>query len=346
MSPPTFGYVDGSVDPLLAVECGLLAEKNGFDILWLPDHIVDVDGDKLEPWTILSAVAAKTKRIRLASSVTDTQRSHPSRTAHAVACLDVLSKGRAVLGIGAGEAMNITPFGLPWDSPRDRVIRLDEAVQVIRLLWGSSRKRPVDFAGSFFSLKQAFLSQTPYSKPNPPIFIGAFASPRALRVAGKRGDGWHSWINTPDTFRKRWAVVRESIKASGRSDRKFVTSSHLMIALPRNHEERKAALLAGKATLLMEKDVLVSMGYASEVAQYQHQMVLREDVAKVMDEAAKIPDDLVYRTMAIGGIGEIEEKVEELAKAGIKHLAIADLLAPKTAKRTLQICRRITRRSR
>jgi hypothetical protein len=96
----------------------------------------------------------------------------------------------------------------------------------------------------------------------------------------------------------------------------------------------------------MEKDVLVSMGYASEVAQYQHQMVLREDVAKVMDEAAKTSDDLVYRTIAIGGIGEIEEKVEELAKAGIKHLAIADLLAPKTAKRTLQICRRITRRSR
>jgi hypothetical protein len=118
-----------------------------------------------------------------------------------------------------------------------------------------------------------------------------------------------------------------------------------MVALPRNSEERKAALLAGKATLLMEKNVLVSLGYASEAAQYQHLMVLREDVAKVMDEAAKIPDDLVYRTMAVGGAEEIQEKAEELAKAGLRHLAIADLLAPKAAKRTLQICRKVMRRS-
>jgi hypothetical protein len=119
-----------------------------------------------------------------------------------------------------------------------------------------------------------------------------------------------------------------------------------MVAIPRNSEERKAALLAGKSTLLMEKDVLISLGYASEVAQYQHLMVLKEDVAKIMDEAAKIPDDLVYRTMGIGGAEEIEEKVDDLAKAGLQHFAIADLLSPKNAKRTLQICRRVIRRSR
>ena len=113
----SFGYIDTSVDPLSAVEYGVRAEKTGFHVLWMPDHFADINGDKLEPWTILAVVGAKTKKIKLGSSVTDTQRSHPARTAQCVACLDAMSRGRAILGIGAGEAMNIIPFGLPWDSP-------------------------------------------------------------------------------------------------------------------------------------------------------------------------------------------------------------------------------------
>ena len=143
----SFGFAGTSLDPLSAVEYGVISEKMGFDIFWMPDHFTDIDGDKLEPWTILSVVGAKTRKIKLASAVTDTQRSHPARTAHAVACLDSLSGGRAILGIGAGEAMNILPFGLPWESARERVMRLEEAIQVIHLLWSSSRDERKNFSG-------------------------------------------------------------------------------------------------------------------------------------------------------------------------------------------------------
>jgi phthiodiolone/phenolphthiodiolone dimycocerosates ketoreductase len=340
-----FGYVNVSVDPLTAIELGEFAEKSGFHTLWLPDHFVDVDGDKVEPWTVLSALAMKTRKIRLASSVTDTQRSHPARTAHAVACLDVISHGRAVLGIGAGEAMNIIPFGLPWDSPRERVVRLTEAIQVIRLLWKSTRENPTSFTGTYYSLKNAFLSQRPH-QTYPPIYVGAFVSPRALAVVGEFGDGWHSWINTPDTFRRSWTIVENAAKSAGRDAEKIDSTTHLMVANPRNSEEKKQALLAGKATLLMEKNVLKSLGYSPELEQYQHLMVLKQDVARVMAVAEQIPDELVYRTMAIGGADEVIEKMQWFAKSGVKHLAVTDLLAPKTAKRTLTLVSRIMKKHR
>ena len=340
-----FGYVNVSVDPLTAIELGEFAEKNGFHTLWLPDHFVDVDGDKVEPWTVLSALAMKTRKIRLASSVTDTQRSHPARTAHAVACLDVISHGRAVLGIGAGEAMNIIPFGLPWDSPRERVVRLTEAIQVIRSLWKSTRENPTSFTGSYYRLTNAFLSQRPH-QTYPPIYVGAFASPRALAVVGQFGDGWHSWINTPDTFRRSWTIIENAAKSAGRDAEKIDSTTHLMLANPRNSEEKKLALLAGKATLLMEKNVLKSLGYSPELEQYQHLMVLKQDVARVMASAAQIPDELVHKTMAIGGTDEITEKIEWFAKSGVKHLAVTDLLAPKTAKRAITLVSRIMKKHR
>jgi phthiodiolone/phenolphthiodiolone dimycocerosates ketoreductase len=344
MKSLTFGFANVAVDPLTAVEYGVLAEKSGFDALWMPDHIVDVDGDKTDPWTTLSAVAVRTKRIRLGSAVTDTQRSHPARTAHQVASLDQLSRGRAILGIGAGEAMNIVPYGLPWDQPQDRITRLAEAITVIRLLWSSTREKPVSYEGRFYRLENAFLSQPPKRKPYPPIYVGVFSSTRALRVVGELGDAWYSWLNTADTFKRRWAVIREAAKNAGRSHRMIVPCSHLLVAFPRNARERKMAMMSAKMTLLMEKSVLKSLGYKPAMEQYQNLGTLKMDVAKVMSAAEQVPDDFVHRICSIGDTDQVEERIEELAKSGITHFSIADLLAPVTVKRTLKKMHRTIRR--
>jgi len=342
MTRLSFGYVDTAVDPISAVEFGVRAEKTGFHILWMPDHFTDIDGDKVEPWTVLAVVSAKTKKIMLGSAVTDTQRSHPARTAHAVATLDVLSRGRAILGIGAGEAMNIVPFGLPWDSPDDRVLRLDEAIQVIRLLWSSSRDERMNFAGRFYKLENAFLSQSPKQKTHPQIYVGAFSSKKTLEVAGRLGDGWYSWLNTPQTFKKRWSMIRRAAESS-RQNSRIIPCSHLMVAFPRTSEEKRLALLGGKALLLMERSVLKTLGYSHSLPQYQQIMTSRGDVAKIMSEAEKIPDEFVYKTMALD-TNAVADRVEELASAGVRHFAVADLLAPRTVRRTLAAFRRIIKR--
>jgi len=340
----TFGYAFVADDALEALEHGILAEKCGFDRVWSPDHLVDVDGDKAEPWSVLSAIAARTKKVELASSVTDTQRCHPARTAHSVACLDAISHGRAILGIGAGEAMNIVPYGIGWERPRERCLRLAEAIQIIRLLWTSSREEPVNFTGTFYNLEKAFLSQRPAQKPYPPIYVGAIASKRALQLVGKYADGWHAWLNTPETFKKRWSIIKEAAESAGRSPKRIKATSHIMVAFPRSRSENKAALLAGKAHLLVEKNMLRELGYDTQLEQYQNLDVSKESIVRIMKAAEQVPEDAVYRVLAIRGSDDIEERVEELSKAGVTHFVIGDLMAPKTVNRTLKLFRAIIRR--
>jgi phthiodiolone/phenolphthiodiolone dimycocerosates ketoreductase len=345
LDSPKFGFTEVAVDPVQALEDGIAAEKAGFDAVWIPDHFTDVDGDKLEPWTCLAAIAARTKKVQLGSAVTDTQRTHPSRTAHATACLDAISGGRVILGIGAGEAMNVVPFGLPWDEPAGRAARLGEAIKVIKLLWASKREEQVSYEGKYYNLKDAFLSQHPTRSPHPPVYIGSLGSKRTLEMVGREGDGWFAWINSTDQFKKRWKIIAEAAKKAGRNPRKIDTASHLMVALPRDAEEKRSAMLGAKTTLLMEKRTLESMGYTEHLKflQYQNFTISKDYVKKLFDAAADIPDEYVNKVMAVGTVDDIREQIDKMTKAGIKHMIVADHLAPKTTKRTLEAFKKLIR---
>ena len=339
MAALTFFFVNSGVDPLRCLEDGMRAEMAGFDAVWIPDHYVDVDCERLEPWTMLSAIAARTSKIRLGSGVTDTQRTHPTRTAQMVAGLDVLSGGRTILGIGAGEAMNTVPFGLPWESPDERLKRLEEAIQVITLLWDSSVDQQKNFVGRYFNLGKAHLDQPPKQKPHPPIYIGAISSRRALEVVGRFGIGWYAWLNTPETFRKRWKIIGESAESAGRTPGEIKSSTHLMVAFPRNSEERKAALLAAKAGLLMERSVLLSLGGKSHptLEQYQNLDISRENNKRILEIASSIPDEFVQKIMVVGGVEEVKEKIEEFSRAGVEQFAVCDIAPPRNVDKIMEV---------
>ena len=140
--------VEGPNYPWEAVhDIALLAEKTGFDSFWMPDHLVATGvrrWDALHAWGALCALAVQTKRIKLATGVSDTFRHHPASLAQMAATCDVLSNGRAILGIGIGEAMNLVPFGIPFDKPVGRTI---EAIQIIRRLFSEDF---VDFKGKYY----------------------------------------------------------------------------------------------------------------------------------------------------------------------------------------------------
>lgn len=340
-----FGFVPFPADPLSAVEVSILAERCGFDSVWMSDAFVDVTQPAgLNPWVVLAAIAAKTDRIMLGTGVTDTQRSHPSRTAQLVATLDVISHGRARLGIGAGEAMHVAAFGLPWESPRERISRLDETIRVIRLLWKSSAKNPVSFDGTYYHLSEAFLGQSPQQKP-PPIYIGVFHSKSGLELVGKEGDGWYSWLNTPQTFSKCWQIIKGAAEAASRNPRKIEPWSHVMVAFPKNAKEERMAILSAKMLLLVERSVLASFGYvddASHLDHHQNVMASSGSVHALMHRAKNIPDDMAYRATAIG-LKEVGLKIEEFAQSGLQNFAIADLLAPRTMRRTVRVFGKILR---
>jgi phthiodiolone/phenolphthiodiolone dimycocerosates ketoreductase len=143
---------------------------------------------QLEPWTTLGRLAATNRigRLRLGVGVTDAGRRNPAVTAQAAATLHLLTRGRAILGIGVGEREGNEPYGVEWRKP---VARFEEAVATIRALWDSggdlvSRESP------YFPLHNAAFDLPPYRGRWPEIWIAAHG-PRMLRAAGRYADAWY-----------------------------------------------------------------------------------------------------------------------------------------------------------
>lgn len=327
-----FGFHIDKFEPLEAVKYGISLEKHGFDSIWLSDHLTDLGGGGiLDPWTVGAAIAVNTNRILICSAVTDAQRCHPAKTAHIVVNLDALSRGRAVLGIGAGEAMNIKPFGIKWEKPADRAARVREAVEVIKFLWTSTADKPAYYQGRFYSLQGAFLDQPPFRKPHPPIYVGAFSSERMLRVVGELGDGWIGWINSPKTFKERVEKIRRFAEASGREFKEIQLATMLYVALSEDSEALKRAVQRGKTSLLKERVALKSLGYEPPpFPHYQNLLVSKKVDEKLKSLAMDVPDEVVYKCMAIGDEEECIEKIEALAKVGARHIAIIDMFSRPT----------------
>ena len=166
------GAVIDDISPTDSLQRGVRAERLGFDSLWFSDHLMDTGGIRIDPWTTMGAISASTTKIEMCCAVSDVQRVHPAKLAHMVATLSDLSKGRTLLGVGAGEAMNLVPFGIEFGAPKERVERLGEAIQVAKLLWSSSSRNPVSFQGRFFSLKDAWLD-IPIRTGIPKVIVGA-----------------------------------------------------------------------------------------------------------------------------------------------------------------------------
>lgn len=144
-----------------------------------------------------------------------------------------------------------------------RIARLKEAVEVIRLMWKSSRAEPVSFEGKFYRLAKAWLDQKCVQKPAPPIYIGALGSPRSLRLVGEVVDGFKPWINTPETFRRRLEAVRKAALGAGSDFDAIEKVAFEYTGVTEDPAMRKQALDAIKPELIMctHKKVLKDMGF-------------------------------------------------------------------------------------
>ncbi len=172
----------------------LLAEDLGFDHGWLVDHLVDTDRGPgvpvLEAWTLLSAIAARTSRIRLGVLVTSNTFRHPALLLKEAVTVDHVSGGRLILGLGSG--WNVDEhrrFGIALPEPRERVDRLAEAVELIDLL---QRQDRTTFAGRYYQVEDAPLDPRPVQQPRIPLLIAAHR-PRMLRLAARFADQWDTF---------------------------------------------------------------------------------------------------------------------------------------------------------
>lgn len=159
------------------------AETIGYDDVWLTEHHFCEDGHAPSILPLCAAVAARTTRIRIGTSVLLLPLYHPVRVAEDAATIDIISNGRFELGVGVGyRPQEFKGLGL---RPQDRGARMDEGLEIIRALW---RGETVDYHGQHFQIEGAKLAPMPVQTP-PPLWIGGFA-PASAKRAARIGDGY------------------------------------------------------------------------------------------------------------------------------------------------------------
>jgi alkanesulfonate monooxygenase SsuD/methylene tetrahydromethanopterin reductase-like flavin-dependent oxidoreductase (luciferase family) len=181
-------------------EVWTIADEGGFDSCWLFDHFApmgqDRTGDIFEAWTLLGAMAQATRRIRIGTLVTGNIYRHPGILAKMAATVDHLSGGRLIMGHGAGgDDYADSMLGLPSYPARERIERLAEACQVLKLLW---RQPSVTFAGKYYQLDRAVSDPKPIQRPRPPLWIGSSGRRYGLRVVAEHADVWVNASLRPD----------------------------------------------------------------------------------------------------------------------------------------------------
>src|SRR3984885_3568274 len=194
-------------------------ERTGWDGVYFADHFMPngpgpepLDGDILECWSIIAALAASVPRLRLAPLVTSVTYRHPAVLAKIAAAVDQIAHGRLTLGIGAGWQENEhAAYGLALGTVRERMDRFEEAVQILRSLLTEPR---TTFAGEYFQVTDAPAQPAPVQE-RMPLLIGGGGERRTLRIAARYADHWNAWT-TPELLAHKISVLREHCEQVGR----------------------------------------------------------------------------------------------------------------------------------
>jgi alkanesulfonate monooxygenase SsuD/methylene tetrahydromethanopterin reductase-like flavin-dependent oxidoreductase (luciferase family) len=208
-----FGYfLTPEADPTRPLELARLADELGFDLIGVQDH--PYQRRFHDTWTLLTAIAMTTRRVSVFPDVASLPLRPPAVLAKAAATLDLLSGGRLELGLGAGAFWDaIAAMGGPRRSPGESIAALEEAIQVIRLMW--SEQPAVRFSGKFYQLAGV--------RPGPPpahpigIWLGVY-KPRGLALAGRLADGWVPSLGyaSPDALSEGNRCIDEAAREAGR----------------------------------------------------------------------------------------------------------------------------------
>ncbi|HEY7079466.1 MAG TPA: LLM class F420-dependent oxidoreductase [Nitrososphaeraceae archaeon] len=217
----------------------LLAESVGFDSFWVMDHFHQIkfvgnpDEPMLESWTTIATLAGVTTKIKLGTLVTGIVYRHPAILAKIGATLDVLSKGRLFMGIGAAWNQEESfAYGIPFPTTKERLLRLEEVIQIILKMWAKST---ATFNGKFYQIKDAYCNPKPIQKPHPPIMIGGGGERNTLRIVAKYADACNLF-GSIETIERKLNVLEEHCNNIGR-DYHSILKTKLGIVLIDNDKE-------------------------------------------------------------------------------------------------------------
>ncbi|MEI7646116.1 MAG: LLM class F420-dependent oxidoreductase [Chloroflexales bacterium] len=219
---PSFTWPGGAAEigPRLA-EIGHTADEAGFDSLWMMDHFFQIqhigkaEEPMLEGYSALSFLAGVTKRATLGTLVTGVVYRHPGILVKTVTTLDVLSGGRAWLGIGAGwNEEESRGLGLPFPPLKERFAQLEEALQIAHQMWRGDES---PYIGKHYQLERPLNSPQPIRRPRPPIMIGGIGEQKTLRMVAQYADACNLFSRLGDeVLRHKIDVLKGHCERLGR----------------------------------------------------------------------------------------------------------------------------------
>jgi F420-dependent oxidoreductase-like protein len=283
------------------------ADDGGFTSLWVMDHFYQLPGlggadDKmLEGYTLLGALAARTKKVTLGTLVTGVTYRNPALLAKEVTTLDIISSGRAVLGIGAAW-YDVEHEGLGVDFPPvpERMDRLEEAVQICRLMF--TEERPT-FEGRYYRIKEARNIPRPVQPGGPPIMIGGSGPKRTLRAVAKYAD-ISNVFGGPDTLRKNVEILHNHCADVGRDPSEIKITRLGSLFLARSADEAEQ-LREGVASAMGEE-------WAREAATFGDADSVGEQLQALVDAGAQ---ELIFNLPLANDADDVTAAAEVLKKA-------------------------------
>jgi phthiodiolone/phenolphthiodiolone dimycocerosates ketoreductase len=324
----------------------LNALANRVDSFWVPDHLnglfprslwkqkycgatklVPTLDAYMEPWTMLGHLAARNRvgRMSLGVSVTDTGRRNPAVTAQAAATLHLLTRGRAILGIGPGEREGNEPYGVDWSKP---VARFEEAMATIRALWASGGQL-VNRDSPYFPLRNALFDLPPYRGKWPEIWIAAHG-PRMLRAAGRYGDGYFpGFPHRPQDYAQRLEVVRAAASDAGRDPMSIIPAVWLPVVTARSRDDvdeaRDSEIIKFWGLSASDEDFRrhgaqhpLGAGFSGA----QDLLPFNMDEQTALSHVAQIPPALLRETTLNGTPEEVIEQAAQWRDCGVRYMVL------------------------
>ncbi|MEY3817679.1 MAG: hypothetical protein RIT00_404, partial [Actinomycetota bacterium] len=224
------------------VEVAQLAEKLGFDSIWVYDHFHNVPRPAhetvFECWTVMSAISQLTSTIRLGQMVGCNLYREPSLLAKITSTLDVISGGRLDWGIGAGWYENeCRGYGYDFPEPKVRIAMLRECVEIVRSMW---TQEETTYDGKYYTMLRGNCDPKPLQKPHPPIWIGGGGEQLTLRVVARYAD-CSNFGGSPEEFARKREILKGHCVAVGRDESEIRKTWSPDVFIRRTEKEIKAA---------------------------------------------------------------------------------------------------------
>ncbi|MBI4515438.1 MAG: TIGR03560 family F420-dependent LLM class oxidoreductase [Deltaproteobacteria bacterium] len=227
-----------------------LADQLGYDSIMFVDHMWSrgmPEMDHLEAWTVMSATAVLTERLKVGALVLCNSYRNPALLAKMAASLDAVSNGRLIFGIGAGWMdEEYRAYGYPFPSARTRIEQLDEALELIKRMFAAPS---ATFQGKYYGVEEAVNNPKPVQLPHPPILIGGAGEKRLLAVVARHADIWNCPNNAAAELPRKLAVLHDHCTAIGRDPNTIEISEQTIVVLGKDEAAFKQKWELAQATL-------------------------------------------------------------------------------------------------